>query len=311
MTSQNTAIVSHGTVETQPSQIYGSGTPILRIGNGGAGATGLVEALANDYLSTTSTHGSIHWICNHSRNTQLALLGGHIDLALTYERDQEALAALEGWSVTAGYAFHDHFCLLGPENDPADIRSSTHIGDAFARIAKTRSLFHSRVDASATMWKERSLWGLVDPKPWDDSEAETWYKTSTSGPAEALTNADAAGAYLLSDRSTLLRQTMLRAISKSTVFYEPMGPKDILINSCYALYSPRLPIRIHHEVHQFLKYLNSARGQAVISRFGENEVGVPFFACVEDGFAKTSLLNGRASGGRWVFKTLDLPKARL
>lgn len=32
MTSQNTAIVSHGTVETQPSQIYGSGTPILRIG---------------------------------------------------------------------------------------------------------------------------------------------------------------------------------------------------------------------------------------------------------------------------------------
>ncbi|THX56287.1 hypothetical protein D6D08_09299 [Aureobasidium pullulans] len=311
MTSQSTAIVSHGTVETQPSHIYGSGDPILRTGNGGAGATGLVEALANDYLSTTSTHGSIHWICNHSRNTQLALLDGHIDLALTYERDQEALSALEGWSVTAGCAFHDHFCLLGPENDPADIRSSTHIGDAFARIAKTQSLFHSRVDASATMWKERSLWGLVDLKPWDDSEAETWYKTGTSGPSEALTSADVAGAYLLSDRSTLLRQTMLSTISKSTVFYEPTGPKDILINSCYALYSPRLPIRIHHEVHQFLKYLKSARGQAVISRFGENEVGVPFFACVEDGFAKASLLNGRASGGRWVFKTLDLPKARL
>ncbi|THZ42487.1 hypothetical protein D6C90_05288 [Aureobasidium pullulans] len=286
MTSQSTAIVSHGTVETQPSHIYGSGDPILRIGNGGAGATGLVEALANDYLSTTSTHGSIHWICNHSRNTQLALLGGHIDLVLTYERDQEALSALEGWSVTAGCAFHDHFCLLGPENDPADIRSSTHIGDAFARIAKTQSLFHSRVDASATMWKERSLWGLVDLKPWDDSEAETWYKTGTSGPSEALTSADVAGAYLLSDRSTLLRQTMLSTISKSTVFYEPTGPKDILINS------------------------NSSR-QAVISRFGENEVGVPFFACVENGFAKASLLNGRASGGRWVFKTLDLPKARL
>lgn len=59
------------------------------------GATGLIEALANDYLSTLPESRSISWVCNHSRNTQLALYNGYIDLALAYERGQEELAHLE------------------------------------------------------------------------------------------------------------------------------------------------------------------------------------------------------------------------
>ena len=38
--------------------------------------------LARDYLSTLPTPSTITWVCNHSRNTQLALVHGHIDLAL-------------------------------------------------------------------------------------------------------------------------------------------------------------------------------------------------------------------------------------
>lgn len=70
-------------------------TPLM----GCLGHTGLLEALATAYLAARRDTASISWIHNHSRNTQLALLSGDIDIALTYERDQEDLAQSEGWWV--------------------------------------------------------------------------------------------------------------------------------------------------------------------------------------------------------------------
>lgn len=67
--------------------------------NVGAGHTGLLEALCSAYLVGRSGTASIAWVHNHSRNNQLALLHGHVDIALTYERDQERLAQAEGWLV--------------------------------------------------------------------------------------------------------------------------------------------------------------------------------------------------------------------
>ncbi|RLL93058.1 hypothetical protein CFD26_101542 [Aspergillus turcosus] len=112
-----TSIQQHGNMATQPTQVFGQG-----------------EALAKDYLSLRDTPGSIEWVCNHSRNTQLALFHGHIDLALTYEREQEEISVLEGWAENAGCIFHDHFCLIGPEQDPANIRQVQSIEEAFEQI---------------------------------------------------------------------------------------------------------------------------------------------------------------------------------
>jgi tungstate transport system substrate-binding protein len=143
--------------------------------NGGAGATGLVKELAQDYLESRRKDGLIEWMCNHSRNTQLALLKGFIDFALTYERDQEALAQAEGWSYTAGCVFHDHFCLAGPPSDPAGLASADSLTDAFEKIAASSCLFHSRADHSATMWKEREIWSLTGREPWEDqASTSSW-----------------------------------------------------------------------------------------------------------------------------------------
>jgi tungstate transport system substrate-binding protein len=111
-------------------------------------------------------------------NTQLALFGNHIDVALTYERDQEMLAASEGWSNTAGCVFHNHFVLAGPASDPAGVRFTRCLADALRRIASQRSLFHNRADASATMWKESSLWLEARLRPWEDVTVDDWYRSS-------------------------------------------------------------------------------------------------------------------------------------
>lgn len=270
------------------------------LSNGGAGALGLIRALAEDYISMLPSPASITWICNHSRNTQLALLHDYIDIALTYERDQEELAATEGWSVTAGCIFHDHFVLAGPAADPAGLRHAQTLEEGMRRIAKERCLFHSRADASATMWKERGLWSAAGLKPWEDETAASWYSTSLHNPADALKNADSAGAYLLTDRSTLLRQTGLLSISRTTVFFEPGEENDVLMNSCYALHAKNLNTDRARGVKQFLTYATSERGQEVIGNFGRAQVGVPLFATLAEGYARTSLKGGRPRDGQWT-----------
>jgi tungstate transport system substrate-binding protein len=239
---------------------------------------------------------STAWICNHSRNTQLALLHGYIDIALTYEREQEQLAQGEGWSVTHGCVFHDHFCLAGPISDPAEIASTASVEDALRAIAKQQCLFHSRADASATMWKEHYLWNASAVQPGENSTAATWYKMSQFGPSEALIRADGQGAYLIIDRSTLLRQVGEGQVLNTTVFFEPTNPTDILMNSCYGLTSPDPP----QDVQDFLDYLISPRAQRIIKEFGEAEVGLPLFAPVADGYCARLLKGGYPKDRRWV-----------
>ncbi|KAG6366695.1 hypothetical protein INS49_000874 [Diaporthe citri] len=301
-TSRQTAMISHGGLVKDATEVYGTGPVLLRIGNGGAGATGVIGALANDYLGTLCEKRSIFWVCNHSRNTQLALLHGYVDIALTYERDQEDLAASEGWSLTKGCVFHDHFCLAGPLNDPAGVGNATSLSNGLTKIAESKSLFHSRADTSATMWKERGLWSACNLSPWEGSESRSsddqWYQTSLLSPSEALMKADAAGAYLLTDRSTLLRQVSTGTISNTTVFFEPSAESDVLMNSCYALCSPTPS----QDTLDFLGYLFTDRAQDIVGSYGADECGLPLFAAAADGFARTTLKGGRPVRRRWASK---------
>lgn len=219
-------------------------------------------------------------MCNHSRNTQLALLSGFVDIALTYEREQEEIAVSENWAESAGCIFHDHFCLVGPEHDPANVAQAKSVEEAFDRIAASHSLFHSRSDGSATMSKERDIWRRCHRTPWN--EKSKWYIQNKDNPANAVRNAAASGAYLLNDRSTLLKQVGLGAVTNVTVFFEPTDPFHPLMNSCYALHTP-LSTSSSREIARFIEYLKSDRGQDLIASFGADEVGVPLFAPVKRG----------------------------
>lgn len=218
---------------------------------------------------------------------------------MTYERDQEVLASSEGWSRTVGCVMHDHFCLAGPLDDPAGVMDSSSLSDGLMRVAEHQALFHSRADASATMWKERSLWNSCGFRPWehlDEDAVSSWYQTSVLSPSEALRGADAAGAYLLTDRSTLLRQVSLGTISRTTVFFEPVAEDDVLMNSCYALCSPTA----NTDTKLFLDYLVGDRAQDLIKSYGREEAGLPLFAKASDRFARTPLKAGRPDGTKWV-----------
>jgi tungstate transport system substrate-binding protein len=134
----------------------------------------------------------------------------------------------------------------------------------------------------------------------DTKTSETWYQMSVCTPAEAVQRADKASAYLLTDRATLLKQTTLGTVERTTVFVEPRAEDNLLMNSCFALYSPDKERGGHEHVQRFLEYAVSERGQRLIEKFGLEEVGVPFFAAVKDGFARSNLTRGLPVQGMWV-----------
>jgi tungstate transport system substrate-binding protein len=233
-------------------------------------------------------------------------LHNYIDIALTYERTTEAIAEEEGWSKTFGCVFHDHFVLAGPEYDPAGVLNCESLRQALLKIWALGSRgddqirWHARNDDSATMWKERSLWGSLgeDLKPWEDGKAcGSWYQMSVCTPAEAIMKADAEGAYLIT--ATLLKQTAERTIERTTVFFEPSAADDVLMNSCYALFSPDKSREGNEHIDAFLKYMVSERGQGIIERFGV-EAGVPLFAGVKEGIAGRTLRGGISRVGKWI-----------
>lgn len=76
-------------------------------------------------------------------------------------------------------------------------------------------------------------------------------------PSEALVKADQEGAYLLSDRSTLLAQTAKGSISNTTVFCEPDDSMHPLMNSC-AVSTRTVPSPL---ASLFVQYLLSDRAQ--------------------------------------------------
>ncbi|KAL1896081.1 hypothetical protein Sste5346_004820 [Sporothrix stenoceras] len=269
-------------VSAAVADVYGNpDAPVtIRIGNGGLGPTGLLKALCSAYLSQLSQPGNsgasdlkFEWICNHSRHTQAALQAGVVDVALTYEREEEDRAEREGWSRRAGVLCHDHFVLAGPRNDPAGLRrlrATTTLSPsaAFRVIADSRSPFHTRGDGSATMHREQSLWSAAGVSP----HGGDWYKRLPCTPLEALRTADAEGAYLLTDRATVLLAYHTGEVRDLDVFFE--GAEELLSPCSILLRSDET----RNEVLGFVKWLGGQDAQAIIEQYGRGwEAGIPLF----------------------------------
>ncbi|OQN99956.1 hypothetical protein B0A48_14161 [Cryoendolithus antarcticus] len=216
----------------------------IRIGNGGAGYTGILRTLAEAYLAHRAPSDdqlNITWISNHSRHSLVALLGDIVDIAMTYEPDNEDLAIREGWARRVGRVFNDHFVIAGPLADPAGLApsQSNKPGDimliaALQRLAHAghagKAIWHSRGDGSATFTKERELFAAADVA--SAMSNVDWVHTHTLTPYAALQRANTDGAYLLTDRATFLTAQQHDTIGGLRVFIE--GGQQLL-NPCAAM----------------------------------------------------------------------------
>lgn len=248
-------------VNTATTETYGGG-PLVRVGNGAIGPTGLLRTLCSGRGLT------VEWVANTSRTTQIALQAGAVDVALTYEREAERRAEREGWSRTVGVFCHDHFVLAGPESNPAGLAADDYgnVVECFRKIGASGPTFHTRNDGSATMHKEHELFAAAGVEP----KGTAWYMAIPGTPLEAMRRAEMDGAYMLVDRGTFL--TAKRGGCPRTACYAEGAER--LLNTAMLL--TRSDER-RHEVLGLVEWLMGPETQQVIANYGREWSGVPLF----------------------------------
>ncbi len=259
-----------------PKEVYGdkNTSKKLKLSNGGAGPTGILKELANDYLSIhKDANIAIEWYQNISLNSLNLLKEKKVDIALIYEPIEAKKAMDEGLVSNLSTIFNDHFIIVGPKNNFVKLNKHDSPANSFAKIYNYseknpgKKVFLSRNDFSGTNEKERLLWKLIHKEPY--SENLEWYFKFSVFPEDALLKADSENIYTITDWGTWLKASHKL---KNLIVYIKGGYE--LLNPCVAL----LQQNPSTESIEFLKYLKSDRAQKIIKNFGKDKYnGSAFF----------------------------------
>jgi len=268
-------------IDTTAVATYGdpSHPVVFRLGNGGAGHTGILRLLCETFITSQGGGFSIEWVSNHSRHSQIALLGDIVQVALTYEPAYEDLSVREGWAKKVAKVFNDHFILVGPLSNPAGVVVDGKIADAMRAIAtygsscpkgQMNGVFQTRGDGSATFYKELDLFKRAGI---DLVRAKSWRFTKPGTPYEALMRADREGAYIITDRATYLTAKRDKVLASTVPLIEG-GPE--LLNPCSALINTRAPYNAR--AREFAAWLGGEEVQQIVRRYGQKwSVATPIF----------------------------------
>ncbi|MFO0911250.1 MAG: substrate-binding domain-containing protein [Isosphaeraceae bacterium] len=194
---------------------------------------------------------------------------GDADVLLVHSPASEEKFVRDGLGLSRVPVMVNDFVILGPQSDPAQIRTIRSAAEAFRLIRNRRSPFVSRADDSGTHRMELSIWNTSDATP-----AGSWYLRAGTGMAQALRMASEKQAYILSDRGTYLS---LRSALDLEILLEG---DPVLRNSYHVIIvNPAIHPSINVEgARQFVGFLTSPRIQAMIGEFGKSRYGQPLFS---------------------------------
>ena len=183
---------------------------------------------------------------------------GDVDLVMVHAPVAEKRFVENGYGVNRLSLMHNDFVILGPSNDPADLKDSSSIKEAFNKLQTTGAIFVSRGDDSGTHKKENAIWQKVDIKP-----EGKWYLSVGQSMGAVIKIADDKQAYTLSDRGTYLA-------------YKNKVDLKILFQGSEELLNPYHVILVNPERHPHIKeklaedyisFIRGSEGQRIIRDF--------------------------------------------
>jgi tungstate transport system substrate-binding protein len=189
---------------------------------------------------------------------------GNADVLLVHSPEAEQEFMDGGHGVNRKAVMHNDFIVVGPSDDPADIKGGTSATDAFKRISTVDAPFASRADESGANTKELSFWEAAGIEPKGD-----WYIETGQGMGETLTIASQKQAYAFSDRGTYLATDNLDLELLVDGGEDLVNPYHVIVVKADG---------VNRECAQgFSAWVVSPKTQDEIGRFGVAEYGEPLF----------------------------------
>jgi tungstate transport system substrate-binding protein len=197
---------------------------------------------------------------------------GHIDLVMAHAKSLEEKFIADGFGTERIPLMYNDFVIVGPSDDPAEIKGMKLATEALKKISEKGVMFVSRGDKSGTHVAEMELWGKAEVKPTGD-----WYviyEKGTEGNAPTLRYTDQKKAYTVIDRATYLS---LKDQIKLAILVEN---DEALLN-----YISLIPVNEKKflkinakDTIKFVQWLTSPqKGQLIIRDFGKDKYGAPLF----------------------------------
>lgn len=121
----------------------------------------------NNAVSSDSKPFRVAWYRSDTTVSIKYLNSDTVDVGVTYSEAAERIAIEQGIAISPSYyAFRDHFIVVGPPSNPANISNTTDVLTIFSQLLSTAEAaltavpvrFLGRYDKSATNIKESSLW---------------------------------------------------------------------------------------------------------------------------------------------------------
>jgi len=193
---------------------------------------------------------------------------GDVDVLLVHSKAKEEEFVAGGYGTYRKDVMYNDFIIIGPASDPAGIKGSTDVLDAFKKIANTQSTFISRGDASGTHNKELSVWEKAGIKP-----EGAWYVETGQGMGDTFRVANEKKAYTLIDRATFLANQKTYQLE---IIVE--GDKNLFNQYGVIPINPeKFPKVDNKGAEEFANWMISEKGQNLIGEFGKDIYGQALF----------------------------------
>ena len=240
---------------------YGKGSLEVKLATGSPGELGLVKVLAEEFAKTNDI--TLCWIKAGSGESLSFLKKKEVDIIMVHAPKGEKDALKEGWASDRSLIGSNEFYITGPAKDPALIKDSSSVVEAYSRIAARQALFYTRADNSGTHKKELDIWKKANITP-----TGAWYTANKDFMLATLKKADTTGAYFMTDSSTWV------AAKKELKNLKILFRGDIfLVNTYNALKQNGSDTPQQKMSEKFIEFVAKGGGQEIIRTFGKELYG--------------------------------------
>ena len=163
--------------------------------------TGLLDLLSEKFLEETGIE--VRAVAVGTGTAIANAKKGDGDVLMVHAKQDELKFVEEGYGVERFDLMYNDFVIVGPKNDPANIKDENQIADVMKKLSSPSFKFISRDDNSGTNKKELSLWKIIGIQSPDHSS----YIKTGSGMANTINVAAEMQGYILTDRGTWISFT--------------------------------------------------------------------------------------------------------